>query len=183
MIFIVSFFLLLDLYRSYRARTLGPLSVLALGLVWLSLADFGNALWAYQLAWYLVLFFLISMMWSLLVLRRTSITFALACLAAVAGWYSSLQGLLLWPIGLLCLWWTLRERRHDWRDRASVEIIVWLLLGAVTTGIYFLGYVSSRTPGYPTAALSRPLELGKFILVTGGTWFRSGAHTISSALR
>ena len=38
-LFAATFFLLLDLYRSYSGRAFGLVSVLALGLVWFSLAD------------------------------------------------------------------------------------------------------------------------------------------------
>jgi len=166
-ILIVSFVLLLDLYRSYAGRTLHPLWVLSLGLVWFSLADFANALWQFQLAWYLVLFLLMSMMWFLLAVRRTTVTFALACIGAAAASYSSLQGLILWPIGLLCLLWTLPEKRHARRRWASVEIIAWLSLGVTTTTIYFLDYVWGNA-GQPITALHHPIEVGKFFLVAVG---------------
>ena len=164
---VVTFLLLLDLYRSYSGRALGVLSVLSLGLVWFSLADFANAMWAYQFAWYLVLFLLVSMLWCLLAVPRVTVTFVLACLAAVAASYSSLQGLFLWPIGVLCLAWMWPEKQHAQRRRASVEMIAWVVSGSVATTVYFLGFVSTG-PGHPSTALRHPVEVAKFFLVAVG---------------
>jgi len=36
------------------------------GLIWFSLADYFNALWAFQFAWYLILFFFVLMLYLLL---------------------------------------------------------------------------------------------------------------------
>jgi len=56
--FIASYVLLLGAFRSYLGRPLTVLHSLTLGLVWFSLEDTENSLWGFQLAWYLVVFFL-----------------------------------------------------------------------------------------------------------------------------
>ncbi len=53
-LFIVSYGILLALFRRYLGASLTPIPVLAVGLVWLSWADVQNALWAFEIGWYLV---------------------------------------------------------------------------------------------------------------------------------
>src|SRR5439155_13748900 len=84
--FVASYFVLLRLARDYVARPLGWLLILVLGVVWFSLVDTGNSLWAFQLAWYLVIFFLMAMLYFLLAWPyRRRVGLALATLAAVCG--------------------------------------------------------------------------------------------------
>ncbi len=59
-VFIASYGLFLGLYRSYQSLT--PLAVLTFGIVWFSIADYQNALWAFQFAWYFILLCLIGML-------------------------------------------------------------------------------------------------------------------------
>ena len=101
-LFIVTYFAFLGLCRSY----LGFLSwrvTLVVGIVWFSIVDYGNALTAFQLAWYLVLACFVGMLCLLMGRSRYRVPAAIAL--AVLASFSSLQGLLLWPIGLLCLRW------------------------------------------------------------------------------
>jgi len=60
-VYIAAFVLLLFAFRAYLRRPLTFIPVLALGVVWFSVADVENALWGFQLAWYLVVFFFVAM--------------------------------------------------------------------------------------------------------------------------
>lgn len=191
LIFVATFFMFLALFRSNLRRPLTPLAVLVLGLVWFSLEGWQNALWGFQLAWYLVLFFLIVMLYLLLVARRRNVAFVFAILAAVAASFSVFQGLALWPVGLVCLLWDLPSVT-SWTRRRKVEAVVWLGAATITTGVYFWGYTSQPT-GFgvkgtplfdlatqsPSFALHHPLRTAEFFLVEIGEVIpNTNAHTL-----
>jgi hypothetical protein len=163
LLFIASYALLLAVFRSYVGRPLVPMHTLTLGIVWFSLADTENALWGFQLGWYLIIFFLMVLMfllareWS-----RRNLVLALGILAAVAASYSSLQGLILWPVGLICLLWDrpLTRRRY-------FECGIWLAFCALTTAFYFRGF-QSQYAGSPGFALHHPLGMLKFFFAMLG---------------
>jgi len=125
-IYIASYGLFLTLLKSYRKLT-WPL-VLVSGVVWFSLTDWWAALWSFQLSWYLVVFFFIVMV--ALLLKNRPMFFGLAIIAAVAGSLSDISGLMLWPVGLICL---LMARRYR-------EVWVWGAATAVSLVVYFRGY-------------------------------------------
>jgi len=126
-VFIASYAVFLLLYRSYQP--LRPLPVLTIGIVWFSIADYQNAIWAFQFAWYLVLFCLVGMLYFL---QRGWLVAALA-LTVIAS-FSSLQGLLLWPVGIIWLIWP------GWNTRVARRVVVWLGCALVTTVVYFWNF-------------------------------------------
>ena len=65
-----------------------------------------------------------------------------AIAASVAASYSSTQGLLLWPIGLICLLWTSSRRPRAWTRFVKRAVPVWILAAGVTSAVYFIGYKS-----------------------------------------
>jgi len=103
--------------------------------VWFGFVDYGNALMAFQLAWYFVLALFVGMLWLLMSdwTYRAPAAIALAVLAS----FCCVQGLLLWPVGVLCLAWP-KDRRRSW-------LISWIAAAIVATGIYFIGYTANPT--------------------------------------
>jgi hypothetical protein len=96
----------------------------------LTLAQSGNTLWGFQMAWYLVLLLFAS---ALFLLDRPHLDwFALASAAAVAilASFSSLQGLLIWPVGLVLLLQ---------RKRPRSLLLPWVLTAATTAVLYSIG--------------------------------------------
>jgi hypothetical protein len=180
-LFILSYALLLATFRTYVGRSLTPLHALSLGIVWFSLEDTENALWAFQLAWYMIVLFLMIMVFLLLKdWHHRNIVIAVAMVCAVAASFSSLQGLLLWAVGLICLVWDRPPAR-----RRIAECGIWLVVGALTTAIYFRGYTPtfngpSRSPSF---ALHHPVEMARLFLVSLGnvvptTSTELGAHEL-----
>ena len=95
-----------------------------------------NALWAFQLAWYLVLLFLFAAIYFLCVRPRyRPLALTLAIIAAIGGSLSMVQGFLIWPVGLVALLWVWTAERKRW-----AEVGIWLGAGAVTTLVYIWGY-------------------------------------------
>lgn len=133
LIYVASFFLLLGVIRAYIGRALTVLPTLILGLVWFSLAACFDALWGFQIAWYLVATALVCLLYVFLVakIHGNAVALALGIVAAVLASYSSLQGLILWPVGLILLLW-----ETPWGRRTFAQAGVWLGAGVVTTGLY-----------------------------------------------
>ncbi len=78
-------------------------------LLTFSLVQYQSTIWGFQMCWYLVV---LSLAAALVLLDRTTlswITLAGAIGAAVVGTFSSSEGLMIWPVGLLLLY--LRRRR------------------------------------------------------------------------
>ena len=153
-LFIVSYALLLALFRRYLDRPLTPIPTLLVGLVWFSLADVENSLWAFQVSWYLTVAFLVLMLFSLNVPRRhPSLWFAVAALAACAASLSTIQGFLCWPLGALCLLWNPSGAR-----RSSSKTFAWLGAMIVIGVVYFRGYDFNNNGCFPSSAAAHPLR-------------------------
>jgi hypothetical protein len=172
-LFIATFGVWLAIVSSFCQRRVTLPLVAACGVVWFSLADWQNALWGFQLAWYLILGALMLML--LLLLNRSpdrSEFGRLVGAVAVAGVasFSSAQGLLLWPVGLVCLAW---GWRGAWRTRARIEAPVWVGAGAVATAIYFVGY--SGNGFSPDVLVKRPGLVVDSVLANIGNVFPSSS--------
>jgi hypothetical protein len=99
--------------------------------LFLSLAQAINALFGFQMAWYLVLLMTALALFLLDQEPPQWPVFGVAIAAAVIASFSSLQGLLVWPAGLLLIY--LRRRpRH--------LAITWIGSAVLTGVIYFVGF-------------------------------------------
>jgi len=170
LLFIVAYGMLLLVFRRYLGGRLTPVPVLAVGLIWFSLADVQNALWGFEVGWYLVTLGFVCMLGALLLPRgRSALWLAVAILAAVFATLAWIQGFVAWPVGLLCLVWTGSHRSN--RIRAGA---VWCGSTLVMVLIYFLGYnrtISSCKPVFgciPTDPLTHPVAAARFLLVLIG---------------
>ena len=135
-IFILSYGGVLALFRKYLARSLTPIPVLVVGVTWFSLADVQNSLWAFQVSWYLTVFFFVMMLVSLLGRNaHRNLWFAGAVLLACAASLTTIQGFVCWLLGAICILWT-----QPWTHRARAEIAVWLGALVLTITVYLPGY-------------------------------------------
>ena len=69
-----------------------------------SVVQYGNTLWGFQLAWFMVLLALATSLLLLDQLTPSWFSLGLAVVVSAIGSYSSLQGLLIWPTGLVILY-------------------------------------------------------------------------------
>ncbi|HXW79782.1 MAG TPA: hypothetical protein VEJ84_09790 [Acidimicrobiales bacterium] len=97
----------------------------------LSLAQAGNALWGFQMAWYLVLLMVALSLFLLDNEPPSWLALAFALGAAVIATFSSLQGLLVWPAGLLLIYLRRRPRHF---------IVVWMGAAVLAGTTYFVGF-------------------------------------------
>lgn len=124
----------------------------------LTFAQSQNSLWGFQMAWYLVL---LSLAVTVVLLDRPELVwpvFVVAIVAAVVGSYSSVQGLLIWPVGLVLLY---HRRRPGW------VFASWVAAGVATVALYYYNYQAVRTVS-PTWALEHPLWSAKLFLFALG---------------
>jgi hypothetical protein len=180
-IFVVTFLGLLMLVRSYQKRRLTPLLVLTLGVVWFSLDGWSNALWGFQIAWYVILLLFIAMLYLLREAKHHTVGLTLAVLAAVGASFSFVHGLILWPVGLICLLWDLPVTPRRWKRRNVVEVAVWIVAAVATTLAALWGYhfqneacrgggtitfnCSGTVSGF---ALHHPIAVVQYVLVEMG---------------
>ncbi len=163
-LFSLGYLSFLALYRLYARRWLGPVFTLLFGAVWFSLADWENALWGFQFAWYLIVLCAMVMMLFLSLSRITAPILVVAIGLAVTASYSSLQGLILWPMGLLILVWRIRQRPRLFRFGGA-----WVICGLITTTFYFRGY--NDAGGSVSFAVHHPVGMVKYFLAAVGNVF------------
>ncbi len=99
-----------------------PVAILACSVV-----QYAATLWGFQMAWYLVLLALALVVVLIDRDELTVLTLTLAIGAGVIGSYSSVQGLLVWPVGMVLILY---------RGRPRHIVAVWLLAGCLTTALY-----------------------------------------------
>lgn len=107
----------------------------------LSLVQVQSTLFGFQLAWYFVILFLAATLFLLDRPSLTGVVLAAAIVTAVAGSVSSIQGLLIWPCGLLLLY----QRRRSWR-----LLLVWCAAAVAMGLVYAVGYQVNQgvPPGF-----------------------------------
>jgi hypothetical protein len=136
LIYILTYIILLRIFREYVDRPLTVVPCLILGLIWFSVADVKNILWAFQVAWFIVvLCFVLMIYWLSVSTFHRSVVFALALCAAVIASYSALQGFVLWPLGLFLILW-----KRPINRRAYAEASIWTIAAVVTVVVLLRGY-------------------------------------------
>lgn len=160
LLLIGAYALILLCFSRYLGRPLTPLPVLVVGVIWFSLADTQNALWAFQVGWYMIVLCLgVVAAGLLLATKRPWLGFAVAFVAAVVGSLSWAQGFALWPVGLVAILWP--------ATRAKKAVTLWLGGFIVTAALYSIGYnvhESSCTIGCrPESALGHPIAALQYL--------------------
>lgn len=172
-LYCVSYWLLVRLWRTRLGRpsSAGAAAAMLVGFVWFSFEDWENALWGFQFAWFLITFLLLVLLVSLNGSKMRPWHVGAAVVAAVVASFTSLQGLFLWPIGLLCLLWRYRKTEH----RVGYEFS-WISIAVLTILTYFRGY-SVSTGGNISFALRHPAETAQYFFSAIGNIFPvNGGH-------
>jgi len=142
-------------------RRVGPISWIyycPAAFLMFSFVQYQNALWGFQLAWYLVL---VTAALTIYLLDRWVLTWpvvVIAIMSSVITSLSSLQGLLIWPIGLLLMF----DRRRPLPFK-----IVWIVAAALTAVVYFANF-STASAGPTFYAIQHPVDAAEFYLVVVG---------------
>jgi hypothetical protein len=144
------------LAHKLRSPSINWLWYLPIAALMMSLVQFGDMLWGFQLAWYMVYFSLALSLFLLDRPRLTWIVLGVALVVATVGSYSSIQGLLIWPVGL----WLLYQR-----NRSHRMSLTWLGFGVVVGFVYFYNL---NLQGASFYALRHPVATAKFFFVLMG---------------
>ena len=141
-----------------RSRSLPWLYYCPVAILAFSVVQYQNTLWGFQLAWFMVV---LALAVAILLLDRVRLSWLVlggAMVAAVVGSFSSLQGLLIWPTGLVLLYY---------RRRSLAHVAVWITAAAAATVLYFHNYNSAVSPESQFAR-HHPLATVKFFLFAIG---------------
>ena len=128
-------------------------------LLLFSFVQYQNTLWGFQMAWYLVTLALALTLFFLDRPALTSWVFVGAIAATVIGSFSSLQGLLIWPVGLLVLYFRRRTRHF---------LLIWIVCALTTATVYFYQLNPSEYSNQ-TYLFTHPIETVKFFLFLIGS--------------
>jgi Bacterial Ig domain len=120
---------LLILAHRRRAGPIPWVYYCPIAILMLSFVQYQNALGGFQMAWYLVLFAVAVVLILLDIPTLTGWVLAIAIAAAVVASFSSLQGLIIWPVGLLLLYY---------RRRTKVFTVCWITAAVTTVVVYFV---------------------------------------------
>jgi len=118
-----------------------------------------NILWAFQFAWALGMFCLLLTLASLERSDRHRWLFAVAVAAAVVASYTSLFGLLVWPVGLL--YGALKGLRRRY-------LAAWVLVAAAATWLYFRNLGPIYPVTHPSYLIAHPIIGLRFLVLLLG---------------
>jgi len=130
----------------------------------LNLQSWQSMLWAMTaLSSYSVIFFMLACFTSLTTNKTAWVFFAM--LFAVCASLSMGNGLLAWPLGLLCIFLSKPSNRN-------LHVALWLLASAVFIFIYLYGYTTSPAMQAPSQLqFTNLLNAAKWVLVfLGSSW-------------
>jgi len=130
--------------------------------VMLAVLQTENALWAFQLAWSLIVLLTAVTLTLLEIGRDRWLFLLLACATAGLASFSSLQGLLIWPVGLAY------GLASGWRFRPAG---VWVAFGIACLAVYWYHFGPVHPASDPLAMLSQPVTSIRFMLILIGAPF------------
>ena len=160
---------LIALAHHRRSPSTPWFAYIPLVLLLFSLVQDGDTLWGFQLAWYMVLLALAGCMY--LLDRPTLIrsVFVASLIVAVIGSFSSLQGLLIWPVGMVLNYQ--RRRGRSWQ-------LGWILSGFITTVVYFYNLNSSAANPSGSFALTHLSRSLTFFVTAIGNIFGGQVYDV-----
>lgn len=159
-LWVTSTLLLILLAR--RTLGLGWAWLIPVPWVLLSFVQVENTLWAFQFAWMLILLLTVGVLLIIEFAPTNWGWFGVAAGLAILASLSSLQGLLVWPVGLVygvgCGW-----NRRRWST--------WLVAGVATTALYGWDFGPVQPRPQPAFLLTHPLDFTRFFVELVGGMF------------
>jgi hypothetical protein len=171
-VLVVTLAVVLLIYLAKRTLKLHPLYLVPVAFLLFDWVQVENLLWAFQFAWMLISCSLILALVGL-EHRNKWAWFLLACAAALIGSFSSLQGLLIWPVGLLyagLAGWNLR-----W-------LASWAGIGLVAVLIYLWGFGNLGTSSGLQYDSHHPLATALYVLRLIGGIVPTQHHSLAGVL-
>jgi hypothetical protein len=149
---------LIILTHRRRSPRTAWLAYCPVGLLLLTSAQSIGTLYGYAFGWYLIMAALSAALYFLDRPVLTRVALCVAILAAVVASFSSLQGLFVWPVGLVLVLQ---------RERGRSVATAWVLSALVTAGLYFYNWDSGQG-GSVGFAIRHPFEALRVFLFSVG---------------
>ena len=135
--------------------------LLPIAVLLLSPVQIENILWDFQLAWCLTLLAFIATLCCIELWDSHPSLRVVAVVLAVVASFSSVQGLLVWPAGLL----------YAWSRNSSKRVLLgWAVLGIVVGGIYFWRLGPTEPASWSAYPYHHPLQALRFLLDAAGNY-------------
>jgi hypothetical protein len=157
-ILIVAVFLVVLAHRR-RSSSIPLVFYCPLAIVVLSFVQWANALWGFQIAWYLIILALAVSLFLLDSPKFSRWLLAGAALAAIVGSFSSFGGLLIWPAGLFLLFC---------RRRPRSAVLAWISCAIATALVYFYHLNLSDSGTNNSYAFTHPITTIRSFFYTVG---------------
>jgi hypothetical protein len=142
-----------------------PVAILLVGYVPLN-----DALFGYQIGWFLVLVGLAGALFWLDRYTLSRLAMAGAIVAGFVGSFSAIEGLFIWPTGLVLLY---LRRRPAW------TMVVWIVSGAIAGALYFWHFQFAAAGGNKSYVLDHPFAAVKFFFGSIGNVIATSYPTSS----
>jgi hypothetical protein len=145
------------LRKTINSRNLFILAVTLLSFIFFSPFQWENWLWGWQIAWFMNVASVSAALWALSTWqaspkKRVVLAAAMGLVAA----YSLGSGVLVWLVCLPLLWFNKKLRGYT---------LPWLGIAAVSTAVYYLGYVNPAGHPSKTLFLQQPLQLIEYLAI------------------
>lgn len=155
-----------------RTTRLGALWLAPIILLFLDPVQIENILWDFQLAWALIALLFVLCLCCLEGSGARSYFWLVAGLLAVVASFSSLQGLLIWPAGLVYAW----AKGYKWRS-----LISWALAGVAAVVLYFWNLGNVEPNAWSVFPSHHLLSVARYFLLALGGWVPH-FHTLAGAV-
>jgi len=109
-------------------------------VVWFvfSLRQFGNLLWGFQIAWFLISFFVLLTLYFIGKSKTIDICFGAAITSGIIASFCSIQGLLVWPTGIFYIIFS-TKLKTDYNKKSLIKLIsLWLIVSITVFIIYII---------------------------------------------
>jgi len=161
----LSCFVLLRLYlRSVKASIFNLVGFIPVSWMLFSVVQWENLLWGFQLCVFILELFLVLSIYLLATAKGFDYRFFLSLICGYICSFTILQGLMIWPTGLMQI--ILMGLAQPVKSRRSIiqAGVIWLMAAIIACVLYFIGYVQPPNQPMPLAFLQNPsLDFGYLI--------------------
>jgi hypothetical protein len=148
-------------------------------VIWIlfSLRQWENLLWGFQIQFFMVILFFVLAIYLLRASQRPGWCFILSIVSGIVCSFSMANGLLIWPIGLLQLFFSARQTKGVPKRSYLKTAVIWCIAGLCVYMAYFISY---NKPGYTMSFfnfLQHPVSSAKFLFALLGSPFAFDLYT------
>jgi len=158
-----------------RSGIRGGLCMLLVPCVYFNLGQWENILWGWQVTLYMMLFFVLAAVYLLSGVSQKPANLLPAALAGCAASFSFINGLLVWPVGLVQILLT----PDAWPKRLGYSA-VWAVSGGAVWALYFRGYVRPAQHPDVFTFVHEPLTMALYFFANAGSML--GMRTVQLAV-